>query len=118
MGPEGISREVGTFYINGTPIAGLTEADGILEITTSNESAEPVIAAVFGPIAIEMNVKIPKTWRCRNRKRFIKLVMSYGLPRNLADNLARTITRQSRDYQTALFDTLYLLSSFKGTGTN
>ena len=118
MGPENASREIGTFYIGGKPIADFTEVDDILEITALDELAGPITAAILGPTAIEANVKIPKEWRCHSRKRFVKLVMSYGVPRNLANDLAQNARRPGKAYQTALFDTLYYLSTFMGTETN
>ena len=118
MGPENTSREIGTFCLGGKPIADFAEVDGVLEITALDELAGPVIAAAFGPAAIEAKVSIPKEWRCRSRKRFVKLIMSYGFPRNFANDIARNVRLPGRAYQTALFDTLYFLSTFMGTETN
>ena len=118
MGLEGISREIGTFYIGGTPMADLTIVDGVLEIDALDELAGPITTAIFGKTAIELNVGIPKGWRFRSRKRFIKLVMSYGIPRNLANNLSSITRLPGKSYQTALFDALYYLSSFMRAETN
>lgn len=68
------------------PIRNLPE----VTIATGKEIAaamRPAIAAFKE--AISISVKPGKHWRCRNRKRFIKLLMSKGISRNQAEGVAR-----------------------------
>ena len=61
------------------------------EITLSEEAVaaiEGLFADVFDPWSVAIRFKTPKRWRCRGRKRFIKLMMSEGLSRNYAEWLA------------------------------
>lgn len=53
-----------------------------------------------------VDTTIPKMWRCGNRKRFIKLLMSYGYGRNDAARIAATIkTSMGPDtYQELFFE--------------
>lgn len=92
MGPESETKY--TVYMNGEPIA----VTGILpEITVTEEGiAESAgVLTLCEPITLTGYFYTPKRWRCRSRKRFIKLVMSEGISRNSAEWLA-DFTRKMR----------------------
>lgn len=89
MGPENKIDLTGyTLFLDGEPV----EQIGTLpEITVAADAPEP--DGVFGSLSdlsLEMKgtFKTPKRWRCRSRKRFIKLMMSEGISRNGAVWLA------------------------------
>ena len=87
MGPESESKY--TVYFDGKPIGpGL-----IQEIKLTEEMPEPdnVLSFQLPPMAFYL--KTPKRWRCRSRKRFIKLMMSEGISRNGAVWLANFIRK-------------------------
>ena len=88
MGPEN-KTDLGncTLYLNGEPIAwGQGE---LPEITVPEEVREPQKSiGMCERMKFTLTIKMPKRWRCRSRKRFIKLVMSEGIGRNYAERLA------------------------------
>lgn len=87
MGPEN-KIELGdcTLYLNGEPIAwGQGE---LPEIIVPDEVLEPRNGLPCEYMECTLYFKIPKRWRCRGRKRFIKLMMSEGISRNCAEWLA------------------------------
>ena len=87
MGPEN-KIELGdcTLYLNGEPIAwGQGE---LPEITVPEEVREPRSGLPCEYMGCTLYFKIPKRWRCKSRKRFIKLMMSEGISRNYAERLA------------------------------
>ena len=101
MGPE--SRNDYIVYLNDVPIAqGQIQ---LPEITLPADAPELEIPSMFQPMEISMRVEIPKHWRCRSRKRFIKLVMSEGMSRNYAEKLAdftRTLMPYGEAWRTRL----------------
>ncbi len=57
-------------------------------VSTGKEAAQAirhVLARFYGPLT----ARSAKNWRCRSRKRFIKLLMSKGISRNLAGSVAK-----------------------------
>lgn len=106
---------LGTLYLNGKPVADFSIDGDTLKIEEYGNTPGPLIAAAFGPVAMSMRVSLPKEWRCRSRKRFVKLLMSCGHPRNQAAHLADIVARSNilsyatpRSYQDALFQAIYL----------
>lgn len=91
MGPENMV-DLGncTLYLNGEPIAwGQGE---LPEITVPDEMFEPPKGiGVCQCVEFTLTIKTPKRWRCRNRKRFIKLMMSEGISWNYAERLADSV---------------------------
>lgn len=85
MGPE--SKDDYTLYLDGVPIA--RGEIRLPEITVREEGvAELAGALVCEPVEFTVHFKTPKRWRCRGRKRFIKLMMSEGIGCNYAERLA------------------------------
>ena len=82
MGPEDKGRY--TVYWCGAPL----EPGIIHEITLSTDALNQEAMTLLEPTEFTIHVKVPKRWRCRNRKRFIKLMMSEGAYRNDAEWMA------------------------------
>ena len=84
MGTE--SENSYTLYLDGVPIT----TGPLPEITVPAD--EPGPGRILADPSLEMTFtfawKTPKRWRCRSRKRFIKLMMSEGISRNYAERLA------------------------------
>lgn len=99
MGPENkVDLDNYTLYLNGEPIAwGQGE---LPEITVPEEVREPRNGLPCEYMEYTLYFKIPKRWRCRSRKRFIKLMMSEGVSRNNAEWLA-DFTRKMMSYEEA-----------------
>ncbi len=112
MGPQEQNIFCGYVEIKGKTIARLDGSpNGDLEITDWDEGrSEPLIIGTFGPLAVEMSIKMPKEWRCVSRKRFIKLLMSYGCARNAAESMATIVSaaQGQRSYQEFFFETIFL----------
>lgn len=92
MGTENESALMnGTLYLNGEPVV----IGELPEITVPAD--EPGPGRILADPSLEMTFtftwKTPKRWRCRNRKRFIKLMMSEGISRNGAVWLADFIRK-------------------------
>lgn len=85
MGPESKNEDY-TLCLDGMPIAW---REPLPEITVREEGvAELAGGLVCEPVEFTAHFKTPKRWRCKNRKRFIKLMMSEGISRNYAERLA------------------------------
>ena len=85
MGPESKNEDY-TLCLDGMPIAW---REPLPEITVREEGvAELAGGRVCEPVEFTAHFKTPKRWRCKNRKRFIKLMMSEGISRNYAERLA------------------------------
>lgn len=99
MGPENkTDLDNRTLYLNGEPIAwGQGE---LPEITVPEEVREPRSGLPCEYMGCTLYFKIPKRWRCRSRKRFIKLMMSERVSRNYAEWLA-DFTRGLMSYKKA-----------------
>lgn len=89
----------------GQPVAELKSINGALEIVLEEAEAEPLLIGALGALAYSLNIRIPKNWRCDNKKRFIKLLMSYGCSRNDACELATIVQNPAgaMSYQESLF---------------
>ena len=85
MGPESKNDDY-TLYLDGVPIA--RGEIQLPEITVSADAPEPEVMTMLEPMEFTVTVTTPKHWRCRGRKRFIKLMMSEGISRNYAEWLA------------------------------
>lgn len=108
MGTE--SEKSYTVYLNGEPIA-VTRT--LPEITVREEGvAESAGVLSCEPIEITGYFKTPKHWRCRSRKRFIKLVMSEGISRNWAEWLA-DFARALMPYREAWRNVLWRIWTFE-----
>ena len=98
MGPENESVLTGyTVYSDGEPV----KMGQLQEITLLEEAvaeAENFLAKIP---EITVYLKTPKRWRCRSRKRFIKLVMSEGVSRNKAEWLERAVRMMRMSYNEA-----------------
>ena len=99
MGPENkIDLGDCTLCLNGEPIAwGQGE---LPEITVPKEVREPASGLPFEYMECTLYFKIPKRWRCKSRKRFIKLMMSEGISRNNAERIV-DFTRGLMSYREA-----------------
>lgn len=76
-----------TLYLDGKPI-GAGKIEQLPEITVAEDAPEPDMHLAEWSMEMTLTVKAPKRWRCRSRKRFIKLMMSEGVSRNGAVWLA------------------------------
>lgn len=93
MGPENrFDPNSFTLFLGDTPIArGEIE---LPEIKLPLEMFEPVRGLTYQCeeacqwVGFTLEIKVPKRWRCRSRKRFIKLMMSEGVSRNTAERMA------------------------------
>lgn len=92
---------------NSQPVAEFTTVDGVMEIDIAFDDtrAAAMIAGALGPLTLAMNIGIPKGWRCGSRKRFIKLLMSYGCSRNTAAEFAALLKNPAgaNSYQKLFF---------------
>lgn len=88
MGPEsGFDLNNYTLYLGDTPIAhGEIE---LAEITVPADAPKPERILQIQQVEVTVHFKMPKRWRCKSRKRFIKLLMSKGISRNEAESVAR-----------------------------
>mgnify|MGYP001029434765 FL=1 len=87
MGPE--NKNEYTVYWDGVPLGDTPIAPGIIHnITVSEDALTQEAMSLLEPMEFTMHIKTPKRWRCRGRKRFIKLMMSEGVSRNYAERLA------------------------------
>ena len=109
MGPENKIDLTGyTLFLDGEPV----EQIGTLpEITVAADAPEPEgMISKMEPIT--MTLKTPKHWRCRSRKRFIKLMMSEGISRNgavwLADFIRKLMPYGEAWRQYAIFNTFVI----------
>ena len=111
MGPEGQIAHACYIMQNGEPVARL-EANNIGELTITLEgeceNTGALIAGAIGSMAFEMAVKRPKEWCCGSRKRFVKLLMSYGCSRNDANEMATIVPASMgpQSYQELFFDAM------------
>ena len=87
MGPEnGFDPNNYTLYLGDTPIArGEIE---LVEITAPVDAQKPERILQLQQVEFTVHIKTPNRWRCRGRKRFIKLLMSMGISRNQAESVA------------------------------
>lgn len=89
MGPE--NKNEYTVYRDGGTLGGTPVARGEIElvkITIPEEVMNPGDGFPYEYMGCTFYFKIPKRWRCRGRKRFMKLMMSEGIRRNNSEWLA------------------------------
>lgn len=113
MGIEEQSAHACYLMQGGQPIAELKSINGALEIVLEEAEAEPLLIGALGALAYSLNIRIPKNWRCDNKKRFIKLLMSYG-SRNDACELATIVQDPARpeSYQEWLFTVMSFFAEY------
>lgn len=87
MGPENSEKYTAVMMVDGKPVK---IKPGIFhEIRyTSNE---PCSDLLLPENEITIRMKMPKNYRCKSKKRFVKLLMSRGIQRNDAKKIAQTI---------------------------
>lgn len=89
MGINSESKNV-KLFVNGVPVPTVSELSELQELQDSE-----MISEVESPFDLEVNltlkIQIPKHWRCKTRKRFVKLLMSRGMSRNVAQRLAHNL---------------------------
>lgn len=102
-----------TMFLGGVPVMRVD-----IELTRSGQPAEgpgPVRTMPCECVGGSLTVRNPKRWRCRSRKRFVKLMMSEGVSRNSAEWLA-SFVRGWKPYGEAWLG--HLLRDFgKGDGS-
>lgn len=55
-----------------------------MEPTIETKNYSRLNINMFNDVSFRVNMKLPKCMRCHDRKRFTKLLMSIGVPRNAA----------------------------------
>ncbi len=99
MGPENSSEVEGLvlYTADGEKIGKIQD---LAEVTVA---AGKEIVSAMCPAMVELHgtltARPAKNWRCRSRKRFIKLVMSKGYSRNYAVRFAERARRVGISYQ-------------------
>ncbi len=91
MGPENCEAEDPVLYTaDGQRIGTIRDLRDLLEVTvpTGKESGA-AMSRVMASFSVTISVKPARDWRCRSRKRFIKLLMSKGISRNETESVAR-----------------------------
>ena len=87
MGPENkFNPNDFTLFLGDTPIA--RGEIRLAEITLPPDAPKLESVLPLQEVEFAFTIKAPKRWRCKNRKRFIKLMMSEGISRNYAERLA------------------------------
>ena len=98
MGPENKIDLTGyTLCLDGEPVGKIGELPEIM----LNEDAQALKITLGKTQTITMEIKMPKRWYCRSRKRFIKLMMSEGISRNHAKLLAYAVQVMRMSYKEA-----------------
>lgn len=90
MGPRGSGKKGIKFYmmVDGQEVE--VKPD-FAEITfTDTEDQQRNNNPILDNCEFSMQVKLPKSMRCKSRKRFVKLLMASGISRNVAQALARS----------------------------
>ncbi len=101
MGPENQEAEDLVLYTaDGPRIGTIRDLRDLPEVTvpTGKESGA-AMSRVMASLSMTISVKPARDWRCRSRKRFIKLVMSKGYSRNYAVRFAERARRVGISYQ-------------------
>ena len=87
MGPENkFNPNDFTLFLGDTPIA--RGEIQLAEITVPADTPKPETILPLQQMEFTVHFKTPKRWRCRGRKRFVKLLMSMGISRNQAESMA------------------------------
>jgi len=92
MGPRDEAKGIrdGVLYLNGEPIA-LGQIPEIKLAETGAPAPEnfELRQLANSSMSFTVHIKISKYWRCGSRKRFIKLLMSKRISRNMVESVAR-----------------------------
>ena len=87
MGPENkFNQNDFTLFLGDTPIA--RGEIQLAEITVPADTPKPETILPLQQMEFTVYFKVQKRRSCKNRKRFIKLMMSEGISRNYAERLA------------------------------
>ena len=87
MGPENkFNPNDFTLFLGDTPIA--RGEIQLAEITVPADTPKPETILPLQQMEFTVHFKVQKRWRCRGRKRFVKLLMSMGISRNQAESMA------------------------------
>jgi len=88
MGPE--NSKAGDLDLYTSDGEKIWKIQDFSEVTVpSGKEAASAISRVMAPFSMTISVKPARDWRCRSRKRFIKLLMSKGISRKYAEKVAR-----------------------------
>ena len=84
-------------------------ADCIQDLEDSVAAADGVqkLTQHFSGPTISMEIRLPKHLRCPTRKRFIKLLMSHGVPRDIAIWHAAIVRHYGLTYQEAWYSAVF-----------
>jgi len=91
MGPKNCEAEDFVLYTaDGQRIGTIRDLRYLPEVTVSTgKERGAAMRRVMSQFSMTISVKPVRDWRCRSRKRFIKLLMSKGISRNEAESVAR-----------------------------
>lgn len=89
------------FSVNGADYTELAEIPNATLDTEENPSERKISALDGG--CFTARLKTPKVLRCGSRKRFVKLLMSVGVPRNIADKARVKPPDTYREYWRYMF---------------
>ena len=100
MGPEnGKAEDLVLYTKDGERLGPIRD---LPEVTvTPGEEAAQAFRRVMRKMSATIDVKPPKHWSCRSRKRFIKLMMGEGWTRNWAEALAHLVRGSKIPYSEA-----------------
>ena len=68
MGPEEQAPVNFEIWMGDERVAMCRENLDALEITPEYEADEPLLIDTVAPMAVSMNITLPKAWRCANKK--------------------------------------------------
>lgn len=107
MGPdnESVLRTPKLFFMNGDKaelLCELSSAPQITDLTDYVADKKTVVTSLNGS-SFTTRLKPSKRFRCKNRKRFIKLLMSCNVERNDSKVIARSFREQGYSYAFAWF---------------
>jgi len=98
MGPENCEAEDLVLYTaDGEKIGKVW--DLVVATVQAGKEISSVMCPAMVDLSMEITVKPAKNWRCRSRKRFIKLLMSKGISRNEAESVARVARIEGVQYR-------------------
>lgn len=110
MGPENkFNQNDFTLFLGDTPIA--RGEIQLAEITVPADTSKPETILPLQQMEFTVHFKVQKRRSCKSRKRFIKLMMSEGISRNYAEQLADFV-RKLMPYRRAWRN--YLFTGRKG----
>jgi len=94
MGPKNCEAEDLVLYTaDGQRIGTIRDLRYLPEVTVpTGKERGAAMRRIMSSLSLTISAKPERDWRCRGRKRFIKLLMSKGISRNEAESVAR-VTR-------------------------